>query len=204
MKMKIIFGLIFLGLGLFFLHRLESLKSKNDTLLNNQKILLQQKNEALAKNQHYKICDSLNAAKIYGLQLTLDEYKQYKSEDLQLIKQLKLKKSNLEDIISAQLQTINSFSCKSTDTVIYMLDTIQSFSYNSKWIEVSGNIYPKSDSVSIQIKNRESLKIVETVVYKRFLGFLWKTNKVKNRQVDIVSENPHTSIIDFDYVTIKQ
>ena len=57
--------------------------------------------------------------------------------------------------------------------------------------------------MELQISNRESLKIVETVKYKRFLGFLWKTNKVKSRQVDVVSQNPATSIVNVDYISIS-
>lgn len=191
------------------LNRERKLKEENARLLSNQEILLTQKQSAIAKNQMYKVSDSLNAAKVSELQFTLKEYKKYRMQDLQLIKQLKLKKSNIHTVIAAQTEAMSSFSIKLNDsiridTVTNITDTLKCFDYKSKWTDVSGCIDLKCDSINLQIKNRESLKIVETVVYKRFLGFLWKTNKVKDRQVDVVSENPNTTITNLDYVSIKR
>lgn len=183
------------------------LEKENARLLSNQEILLTQKENATAKSQIYKVSDSLNAAKISELQFTLKEYKKYRAQDIQLIEQLKIKKSNLQGVISSQIETINSISTKlkdsiRIDTVNNIIDTLRYFNYNSKWTDISG--YIKQDSVDLQIKNRESLKIVETVIYKRFLGFLWKTSKIKDRQIDVVSENPNTKIVNLDYIKIAR
>ena len=61
-----------------------------------------------------------------------------------------------------------------------------------------------NDSLGLDITTRDSLLIVETVQYKRFLGFLWKTNRIKNRSFDVVSLNPNTTIEDFKVVTIEK
>ena len=190
-------------------HKIHKLKEENARLLSNQEILLTQKQTIMAESQAYRVSDSLNAAKVSELQFTLKEYKKYRAQDLQLIEQLKVKKSDLQKVIDSQTETINSLSAKLNDsiridTVTNIADTLKCFDYKSKWTDVSGCIDLKRDSINIQIKNRESLKIVETVVYKRFLGFLWKTNKVKDRQVDVVSENPNTTITNLDYVSIKR
>lgn len=190
-------------------HKIHKLKEENTRLLSNQEILLTQKQTIMAESQAYRVSDSLNAAKISELQFTLKEYKKYRAQDLQLIEQLKVKKSDLQKVIDSQTETINSLSAKLNDsiridTVTNIADTLKCFDYKSKWTDVSGCIDLKRDSINLQIKNRESLKIVETVVYKRFLGFLWKTNKVKDRQVDVVSENPNTTITNLDYVGIKR
>lgn len=190
-------------------HKIHKLKEENARLLSNQEILLTQKQTIMAESQAYKVSDSLNAAKVSGLQFTLKEYKKYRAQDLQLIEQLKVKKSDLQKVIGSQTETINSLSAKLNDSiridiVTNIVDTLKCFDYKSKWTDVSGCIDLKRDSINLQIKNRESLKIVETVVYKRFLGFLWKTNKVKDRQVDVVSENPNTTITNLDYVSIKR
>lgn len=190
-------------------HKIHKLKEENARLLSNQEILLTQKQAIMAESQAYRVSDSLNAAKVSELQFTLKEYKKYRAQDLQLIEQLKVKKSDLQKVIDSQTETINSLSAKLNDsiridTVINIADTLKYFDYKSKWTDVSGCIDLKRDSINLQIKNRESLKIVETVVYKRFLGFLWKTNKVKDRQVDVVSENPNTTITNLDYVSIKR
>lgn len=190
-------------------HKIHKLKEENTRLLSNQEILLTQKQTVMAESQAYRVSDSLNAAKVSELQFTLKEYKKYRAKDLQLIEQLKVKKSDLQKVIGSQTETINSLSAKLNDsiridTVTNIADTIKCFNYKSKWTDVYGYIDLKRDSINLQIKNRESLKIVETVVYKRFLGFLWRTNKIKDRQVDVVSENPNTTITNLDYVSIKQ
>lgn len=206
---KIIIAIIAIIVPTLAFHKIHKLKEENTRLLSNQEILLTQKQTIMAESQAYKVSDSLNAAKVSELQFTLKEYKKYRAQDLQLIEQLKVKKSDLQKVIDSQTETINSLSVKLNDsiridTVTNIIDTLKCFDYKSKWTDVSGCIDLKCDSINLQIKNRESLKIVETVVYKRFLGFLWKTNKVKDRRVDIVSENPNTTIVNLDYVSIKR
>lgn len=203
-----IIAVAILALALAF-NKIQKLKEENNRLLSNQEILLTQKQTIMAESQAYKASDSLNAAKVSELQFTLKEYKKYRAQDLQLIEQLKVKKSDLQKVIDSQTEAINSLSAKLNDSIranaaTNMADTLKCFDYKSKWTDVSGCIDLRRDSINLQVKNRESLKIVETVVYKRFLGFLWKTNKVKDRQVDIVSENPHTTITNLDYVSIKR
>lgn len=203
-----IIAVAILALVLAF-NKIQKLKEENNRLLSNQEILLTQKQTIMAESQAYKVSDSLNAAKVSELQFTLKEYKKYRAQDLQLIEQLKVKKSDLQKVIDSQTETINSLSAKlndfiRVDTITNIVDTLKCFDYKSKWTDVSGCIDLKHDSINLQIRNRESLKIVETVVYKHFLGFLWKTNKVKDRQVDVVSENPHTTITNLDYVSIKR
>lgn len=203
-----IIAVAILALVLAF-HKMHKLKEENARLLSNQEILLTQKQTVMVESQAYKVSDSLNAAKVSELQFTLKEYKKYRAQDLQLIEQLKVKKSDLQKVIGPQTETINSLSTKLNDsiridTVTNIVDTLKCFDYKSKWTDVSGCIDLKRDSINLQIKNRESLKIVETVIYKRFLGFLWKTNKIKDRQVDVVSENPNTTITNLDYVSIKR
>lgn len=190
-------------------YKMRNLQEENTRLLSNQEILLTQKQVLMAKSQTYKVSDSLNAAKISSLQLTLKEYKKYKAQDLRFIEQLNIKKSGLQKIIDSQTETISILSTKLSDsikinTASNIVDTLKCFDYKSKWIDVSGCINLRYDSLNLQIKNRESLKIVETFKYKRFLGFLWKTSKVKDRQIDIVSKNPNTEIIDCEYISIKR
>ena len=190
-------------------HRISVLKEENARLKSNQEILLTENQVIMAESQKYKVSDSLSAARVSQLELTLKEYKKYRSEDLELIEQLKAGKSGLQRIISSQSETINILSAKLNDsiridTITNTADTLKCFSYKSKWTDISGCISLRHDNIDIQIKNRESLKIVETVSYKRFLGFLWKTSKVKSRQVDIVSENPNTEITNCEYISIKQ
>lgn len=183
------------------------LREENARLKNNQDVLLAENRTITAESQRYKVCDSLNAIRASRLELTLKEYKNYRSDDLRLIKQLKTKRANLEKIITSKSETIMALSVPLIDSV--KVDTvsgndslIKCFSYTSEWTDIKGCADLEKDTVSLQINNRESLKVVESVTYKRFLGFLWKTSKVKSRQVDVVSENPNTKITNCEYVSI--
>ena len=193
----------------FAFSKIHSLKEENARLKSNQDILLTEKEFVMSENQKYKVSDSLNAVQVSELELTLKEYKQYRSEDLKLIEQLKAGKSDLQKIITSQYETISALSAKlqdsiRIDTTTNQVDTLKCFDYKSKWTDVKGCMDLRRDTVELQINNRESLKVVETVMYKRFLGFLWKTNKIKSRQVDIVSDNPNTSIINSEYISIMR
>jgi hypothetical protein len=198
-------AVLLLGACLFYI---DYLQETNTRLKSNQEILLNENLIITAESQKYKVADSLNAIRISGLELTLKEYKRYRSEDLKLIKQLKTKKSDLQKVIDSQVETIKALSAKLNDsiridTITNRIDTLKCFNYKSKWTDVKGCVDLYNDSVHLQVNNREALKIVETVTYKRFLGFLWKTNKIKSRQIEVVSENPATQIIEATYVNIS-
>ena len=187
--------------------RIKSLKSENDRLKGNQELLLSEKESLTAQSQFYKVSDSLNAVKISALNFSLSEYEKYRKQDIKQIEQLKISKLDLQAIVSSQSETINVLSIKlkdsiRIDTVTFNNDTLKCFKYKSKWTDVAGCLNLNRDTIELQIANRESIKVVETIKYKRFLGFLWKTSKVKSRQVDIVSDNPNTSIINSEYVNI--
>ena len=184
----------------------KKLREENDRLKANQETLLSENIIYMAKSQAYKVADSLNAAKVTDLELTIGEYKKYRADDWALINQLKSKGADLQKVISTQSNTIKTLSAGLRDTIITdttynKVDTLKFFTYKSKWTDVSGRI--SRDSVSLSIANRESLKIIETITYKRFLGFLWKTNKIKDRQVDVLSENPATTIVNVECVGIE-
>ena len=204
---KVIAIVIALICTMWVFNTMRSLKEENGHLKSNQEILLTEKESVMAQSQLYKVSDSLNAAKVTELQFSLSEYKKYRKEDLSLIEQLKVKKSDLQKVISSQSETMHALTSQLKDSIrnnetTGVIDTLKCFNYSSIWIDVAGCI--NTDTVELQIANRESLKIVETVKYKRFLGFLWKTNKVKSRHVDVISENPYTKITSIEAISIEQ
>lgn len=172
---------------------------ENSRLKANQETLLTNYNIALADAQKYKVADSLSAATVQSLTISLDEYKRARAEDYELIKKLRNAKQETNQIITTEVVT--------TDTILIPVyikaDSLQCFDYTSTWLDLSGCLNTNSKNIDLQYCNRESLKIVETTTYKRFLGFLWKTNKVKSRQIDIVSENPATQIIQAELINIE-
>ena len=79
-------------------------------------------------------------------------------------------------------------------------DSVKCIDISELWFDLNACII--DDKFTGTTTGRDSLVIVETVEYNRFLGFLCKTNKVKNRKLDAMSKNPHTEIIDMEFITI--
>ena len=180
--------------------KIKRLTEERDRYRSNTEILLQDV-------KTYQTKDSLNAIKVGNLELSLAEYKKYRADDLALIKTLQAKNRDLERVITTQMETINELRATVRDSVVYLPgDTVTTvlrcIEYSDKWVDFDGCII--NNTFSGKIITRDSLLITETVQYKRWLGFLWKTNKIKNRQIDVVSKNPATKILGVEFVTIEK
>lgn len=202
MKIKIILTLIAIIASCLMCNRIQYLTEENNRLSNNQETLL-------TENEHYKIRDSLNVSKTNQLELKLSELKKYKSEYTQLIKDLNIKNSQLEQIISVNAETITNLKAMlrdsiRLDTVSNIIDTLKCFEYKSKYTDVSGCI--NKDIIDMQIRNRESLKAIESKKKKKFLFFklpIWLFG-YKSKQLDIVSLNPNTTIEYIEYISVTK
>jgi hypothetical protein len=180
--------------------KIKRLTEERDRYRSNTEILLQDV-------RTYQTKDSLNAAKVGNLELSLAEYKKYRADDLALIKTLQTKNRDLERVTTTQMETINELRATVRDSVVYLPgDTVTTvlrcIEYSDKWVDLDGCII--NNTFSGKIITRDSLLIAETVQYKRFLGFLWKTKKIKNREIDVVSKNPATKILGVEFVTIEK
>lgn len=155
----------------------------------------------------YKTKDSLNAAKVGVLELKLSEFEKYRADDAELINTLQIKNRELEAITSAQSQTIIDLRTNVRDSLVYVdrvvVDTLRCITAVDKWFSFDGCVN-KNNEFTGTFVNRDSILIAATVQYKRFLGFLWKTKKVKNREIDIISKNPHTKIMGVEYIEIEK
>lgn len=202
MKIKIILTLIAIIASCLMCNRIQHLTEENNRLSNNQETLL-------TENEHYKIRDSLNVSKTNQLELKLSELKKYKSEYTQLVKDLNIKNSQLEQIISINAETITNLKAMlrdsiRLDTVSNIIDTLKCFEYKSKYTDVSGCI--NKDIIDMQIRNRESLKAIESKKKKKFLFFklpIWLFG-YKSKQLDIVSLNPNTTIEYIEYISVTK
>lgn len=181
--------------------KIKKLTEERDKYRSNTEILLQDV-------KTYKTKDSLNAIKVGNLELSLAEYKKYRADDLALIKTLQAKNRDLERVTTTQMETINELRATVRDSVVYLPgDTVTTVlrcvDIVEPYFELHGCATPDGQFTGTHI-NRDSLLIVETVQYKRWLGFLWKTKKIKNRQIDVVSKNPATKILGVEFVTIEK
>jgi hypothetical protein len=181
--------------------KIKRLTEERDKYRSNTEILLQ-------NVETYQTKDSLNAAKVGVLELKLSEFEKYRTSDAELIKTLQTKNRDLEAVTTAQMETIIELRGTVRDSIVYLPgDTVTTVlrcvDIVEPWFELHGCAKPDGQFTGTHI-NRDSLLIVETVQYKRWLGFLWKTKKIKNREIDVVSKNPATHILGVEFVTIEK
>ena len=178
--------------------RIDELKKERDRYRANANALF---NEA----QQYRVRDSLNAARAESLELTVKEYERFRADDAALIKELKSRNRDLASVNKSQSETIIALQSIPRDTTI-IRDTIRipavAVHCGDAWYDFNGLL--TAQEFTGTLVNRDSLVLAETVRYRRFLGFLWKTRKIQDRRVDVVSKNPHTTILGIEHVVIQK
>lgn len=203
MKKYLILAAIIMAVAVAFWvqqSRIKSLTAERDKYWSNTETLLQDV-------RTYQTKDGLNAAKVGVLELKLSEFEKYRASDAELIKTLQTKNRELERVTTTQMETINELRATVRDSIVYLpgdtvTTVVRCIEYSDKWVDFDGCII--NNTFSGKIITRDSLLITETVQYKRWLGFLWKTKRIKNREFDIVSKNPHTKITGFEVITIEK
>lgn len=158
----------------------------------------------MADVRQYRTRDSLNAAKVNSLELTLRDYERFRAEDAATIKALQTKNRDLQRVTTTQTHTIMALAAQPKDTII-VRDSVKMSAIavhsGDAWYDFDGLLADGMFSGTLNV--RDSLLLVETVKYKRFWGFLWKTKKVKDRHLDVVSRNPHTKIIGIEHIIVE-
>lgn len=187
-------AILYIIMTLLYIDRLQD---ANTRLQNNQNVLMD-------SVHNYKVADSLNAAKINVLELSLSQYKKYREDDAALIKKLEAEK--LAAISSVKTITITKIKTVVHDSLIYVsgqpIDTVKQFKYESKWTSING--YIDNDTISLNIKNREDLLIAESLTKKKlwFVKLPIKIFGYKTKSLDVVSKNPNTQITNLEYIQI--
>ena len=174
---------------------------QNNIISQDRDLYKRNMNSALIECVEWKTKDSLSAAKNVTLNLKISELERYRINDINQINQLKKKNEELNNLIKNSSKTEIKIITQLKDTVIYK-DTVKCFNWNDNWTSVKGLI--QKDTVDLNISNSDSLVISVATKYKRFLGFLWKTKKIKDQNVYVVSKNPHTTITNIEYHGISK
>ena len=174
---------------------------QNNIISQDRDLYKRNMNSALIECVEWKTKDSLSAAKNATLNLKISELERYRIDDINQINQLKKKNEELNNLIKNSSKTEIKIITQLKDTVIYK-DTVKYFNWNDNWTSVKGLI--QKDTVDLNISNSDSLVISVATKYKRFLGFLWKTKKIKDQNVYVVSKNPHTTITNIEYYGISK
>ncbi len=181
--------------------RIRTLRQDRDVYRSNMTVLLD-------SVERYRTREGLNAVTVRNLELKLSEFERYRADDAQLIKTLRASVKDLERVTTAQTATIYELNATARDTVIIrtdgaVSDTLTCIEYKDPWLDFEGCI-DRENRFTGRIESRDSLMYVEHVVRARFLGFLWKTRRVKERRQEIVSKNPHTTIQSAEFITIRR
>ena len=195
---SVIFVLVLIVVGVTsIINRLNASRARYMQYKQNQETLL----DSL---EYYKTLDSLNTVRIGSLTLSLEDYKKYRAEDYSIVNSA-TKHEKLSSVNTVSSKTSNSIITLLRDTVrdtIYA-DTIKAFSYKSRYTDVNGLIF--SDSIKIDIHNREELIVMQSIEKKKFLGIrlpIWLFGQ-KRVNVRVVSKNPNTQIMNSEFVNIK-
>jgi len=173
--------------------RVGTLRDERDKYESNTNVLL-------SELTTYKTKDSLNVTRIDELRLREDEFNRYMRETSDLVKTLNVRNRELTKAITATTNNDTHIITVVKDSVLYDTLTAKCIDYDDAYIQVHG--CATSDTFVGDVSVTDSLYVFETVEYKRFLGFLWKTKKIKNRKFDIMSKNKNTHISGFEVVTI--
>ena len=179
--------------------KIKKLESERDRYAGNTAALL-------SDVERYRVRDSLNAARVQSLELTVKEYERFRADDAALIKQLKQRNRDLAAVNKTQSQTIIDLRAVPRDTVVLVRDSIitpaVAVHCGDAWFDFDGIL--TAEQFTGTLTDRDSLLLAETIKYKRFLGFLWKTKRIKDRRIDCVSRNPHTTLLGVEHIVIKK
>ena len=199
MKLKYLIIALIAGLSLIWFQHNEigMLKERNETLTNSKRALL----DTVAR---YRTKDGLQAAQVAELRLSMAELRKYREADAKLLESLKTKGRDVERYYTVETVTRDTVLTVLHDSVIVRETDplkVRAINIDRRWYSMHGWI--DGDTLAGQLTTRSALKIVETVKYKRFLGFLWKTNKVKDRHLDVTSLNPNETIEDIEFIVLE-
>lgn len=183
------------------LKRLKAVTDDRDIQRKNVEVLF-------ADVSNYKVRDSLNAATIGELQLSLSQYKKFRAEDAALIADLKLDNKRLNSVVSTQSENYYRKTVELRDSLIHISRNLHDSikvpifakvaNYSDKWHTLL--IAVQGDSVSYSLKTMEQLLIVNHVVPKRFLFFKWGCKEIKT---DVVSKSPYCKDVRVESITIR-
>lgn len=179
--------------------RIKQLAAERDRYAGNTAALL-------SDVERFKVRDSLSAARVQSLELTVKEFERFRAEDAALIKSLQKKNYDLSAANKVQAETIIELYSRPRDTVLIVRDSIRvpavAVHCGDAWFDFDGLL--THDTFTGTLANRDSLVLAETVKYHRFLGFLWKTRRIDERELSVVSKNPHTEIVGLEHIVLEK
>jgi len=154
----------------------------------NQEVLFDRMNKAI---QTYKVRDSLNAARVDALNITVSEFKDHFREQTKMIRDMGVKLNRLQSVSTMATETEHNIITTVRDSLVLRdgPESIQRINYADPWLSFSGVIDNKQLTASFQ--SRDTLIQVIHRVPRKFLFFRYGTKGVRQ---EVVSKNPYSRI----------
>ena len=162
-------------------------------------------NQRLKRNQHallsdvelYKTRADKSAASVEVLELSIDEFREHRSEDAERIKELGIKLRRAESYAQSVTHSDYGATLPVRDTII-IHDTVRIFEGGDKWSSIRGII--DRDSVAYSLHSIDTLYQVVHRVPHKFWFIRYGTKAIRQ---EIVSSNPNTQLVYSEYIELK-
>jgi len=142
------------------------------------------------------------AYQVQALSLTIDEYKQYRTQDTKMITDLKIKLKQVSAIARQEMEVEVPVYVPVKDTVIVVDSVpqkIQAISFKDNYMSLNGTIQNDSLKAAFNVPIN-----ITQVLYKvpkhKFLWWSWGCQAVKQM---IVTNNPYVQLNYSEYIEIR-
>ena len=157
----------------------------------------------LSDVERLQLDSTTSAIQINTLKLSLDEYKQYRAEDAELIKQLGVKLKDVQSAtkttieVDAPIQTIVVRDTVFSDSIAHCVQFVQ---YKNDYIQFDGKII--NDSLTAQINVPITLhQTLYKIPKHKFLWWSWGCKQIKQA---ISCDNPYVNIKYSEFIEINR
>ena len=153
-----------------------------------EKVRFESNQETLmASLKTYKFRDSLNVVENGKLTLNISELKKNREKDIKLIKELKLKPSQVQTIIKTKIVTKDSIVFQLKDSCI---------NYQTEWMDVHGCV-----GDTLYITSTDSIAQIAHKEYKHKFWFIkWGLTGFK---VKTVNFNPKSTVKSSEWINLE-
>lgn len=137
---------------------------------------------------------------INELQYTVQDFKRRAAEDAELIKELRLRASEVKEVI----KTVTETKIVYRDTLVMVSPDVFKFTHNTKWWSVDETIDfgIKPPQVDFNMTTRDSVShILYRVPKCRFLGIHWGT---KGYEIKVINHNPNSVISYSRWINVSK
>ena len=146
----------------------------------------------------YRTRANESAASVEVLQLSVNEFRELRAKDAKHIEDLGIKLRRAESYAKSATTSTYEERLPLRDTII-LRDTVRIFEGGDKWSRVQGSV--TADSIAYSLHSVDTLYQVVHRVPRKFLFIRFGTKAIRQ---EIVSSNPHTTLVYSEYVELPK